>query len=100
LSEIRLQTVHYLARVGDVIFPPPVAYYAPAASIKCGPPRSKEVTIHVVGRVIAQLGIEHSLINRWQDDQHPIPVNGDRQLAKADDRTTRLGDKLCRPHGR
>jgi len=85
--------MHYLARVGDVIFPPTVAFYARPASIR-------EVTTHVVGRVIGQLGIEHSPINHWQDNQHPIPVNGDRQLAEADDRTTRLDDKPCRPHGR
>ena len=54
----------------------------------------------MVGRVIDQLGIEYSLTNRWKEDQRPVPVNGDRQLAEADDRTTRLDDKPCRPHGR
>jgi flavin prenyltransferase len=93
LSEIHLDNMHYLARVGAVIFPPTVAYYARSTSVK-------EVTTHVVGRVIDQLGIERSLINRWKDDQPPVPVNGDRQLAKADDRTTWLDDKPCRPHGR
>jgi flavin prenyltransferase len=93
LSEIHLDNMHYLARVGAVIFPPTVAYCARPTSVK-------EVTTRVVGRVIDQLGIEHFLIKRWKDDQHPIPVNGDRQLAEADDRTTRLDDKPCRPHGR
>jgi hypothetical protein len=30
---------------------------------------------------VDQLGIEHSLINRWKDDQRPIPLNRDRQLS-------------------
>lgn len=66
--------MHYLARAGAVIFPPTVAYYARPTSVD-------EVTMYVVGRVIDQLGIEHSLINRWKDDQRPIPLNRDRQLS-------------------
>jgi flavin prenyltransferase len=74
LSEIHLENMHYLARAGAVIFPPTVAYYARPTSVD-------EVTMYVVGRVIDQLGIEHSLINRWKDDQRPIPLNRDRQLS-------------------
>ncbi|OBH61550.1 UbiX family flavin prenyltransferase [Mycobacterium sp. E2479] len=70
LSEIHLENMHYLARAGAVIFPPTVAYYARPASVD-------EVTDHVVGRVIDQFGIEHSLIKRWKDDQHPPAVNGE-----------------------
>jgi polyprenyl P-hydroxybenzoate/phenylacrylic acid decarboxylase-like protein len=70
LSEIHLENMHYLARAGAVIFPPTVAYYARPTSVD-------EVTDHVVGRVIDQFGIEHSLIKRWKDDQHPVPVNGE-----------------------
>jgi flavin prenyltransferase len=69
LSEIHLENMHYLARAGAVIFPPTTAYYARPTSVD-------EVTTYVVGRVIDQLGIDHSLIKRWKDDQHP--VNGDR----------------------
>lgn len=83
LSEIHLENMHYLARAGAVIFPPTVAYYSRPTSVD-------EVTDYVVGRVIDQLGIEHSLINRWRDDQHH--VNGDRQLASADDWTTSIPD--------
>jgi 4-hydroxy-3-polyprenylbenzoate decarboxylase len=71
LSEIHLENMHYLARAGAVIFPPTVAYYARPASVD-------EVNDYVVGRVIDQLGIGHSLIKRWKDDQHPVPVNGQR----------------------
>lgn len=69
LSEIHLENMHYLACLGAVIFPPTVAYYARPTSVD-------EVTTYVVGRVIDQFGIEHSLIKRWKDDQHPR--NGDR----------------------
>jgi flavin prenyltransferase len=69
LSEIHLDNMHYLARAGAVIFPPTVAYYSRPTSVD-------EVTDYVVGRVVDQLEIEHSLINRWKDDQQPVPVNG------------------------
>jgi 4-hydroxy-3-polyprenylbenzoate decarboxylase len=83
LSEIHLDNMHYLARAGAVIFPPTVAYYARPTSVD-------EVTDYVVGRVLDQLGIEHSLISRWKDDQPPSPVNGRRHVAEADDWTTEL----------
>jgi polyprenyl P-hydroxybenzoate/phenylacrylic acid decarboxylase-like protein len=53
LSEIHLENMHYLARLGAVIFPPTVAYYARPTSVD-------EVTNYVVGRVVDQFGIEHS----------------------------------------
>jgi 4-hydroxy-3-polyprenylbenzoate decarboxylase len=70
LSEIHLDNMHYLARAGAVIFPPSVSYYARPASVD-------EMTNYVVGRIIDQLGIEHSLIERWKDDQAPDqPASG------------------------
>ncbi len=90
LSEIHLENMHYLARAGAVIFPPTVAYYARPTSVE-------EVTNYVVGRVIDQLGIEHSLINRWKDDQHPIPVADERQLLEADDWPTPIDGRSSRP---
>jgi 4-hydroxy-3-polyprenylbenzoate decarboxylase len=62
LSEIHLENMHYLARMGAVIFPPTVSYYSRPTTVE-------EVTDSVVGRVIDQLGIEHSLIKRWKDDE-------------------------------
>ncbi|MGB3894199.1 UbiX family flavin prenyltransferase [Mycolicibacter sinensis] len=70
LSEIHLENMHYLARAGAVIFPPTVAYYARPSTVE-------EVTDYVVGRIIDQLGIEHSLIDRWKDDHRPISASGD-----------------------
>jgi polyprenyl P-hydroxybenzoate/phenylacrylic acid decarboxylase-like protein len=66
LSEIHLDNMLYLARAGAVIFPPTMAYYAQPASID-------ELTTHVVGRIVDQLGIEHSLIGRWKDSGDAIP---------------------------
>jgi polyprenyl P-hydroxybenzoate/phenylacrylic acid decarboxylase-like protein len=62
LSEIHLDNMLYLARAGAVIFPPTMAYYAQPVSID-------QLTTHVVGRIVDQLGIEHSLISRWKDHQ-------------------------------
>lgn len=78
-----LGNMRYLARAGAVIFPPTVAYYSRPTSVD-------EVSDYVVGRVIDQLGIEHSLINRWKDPQRSVPVNGDRRLSEVDDWTPQL----------
>lgn len=82
LSEIHLENMHYLARAGAVIFPPTVAYYGRPASVD-------EVTDYVVGRIIDQLGIEHSLITRWKDARHPA-ANGDQVSCEVDDGAARL----------
>ena len=84
LSEIHLDNMHYLARAGVVIFPPTMAYYGQPTSVD-------ELTNHVVGRIVDQLGIEHSLISRWKDDRHP--VNGGGRAAEADDWTRRIEDR-------
>ena len=88
LSEIHLENMHYLARAGAVIFPPTVAYYARPTSVD-------QVTDYVVGRVLDQLGIEHSLITRWKDgDRH---VNGEGDLSVADNWEPCTEDMLSRP---
>jgi polyprenyl P-hydroxybenzoate/phenylacrylic acid decarboxylase-like protein len=81
LSEIHLENMHYLARAGVVLLPPTVAYYSRPTSVN-------DVTDYVVGRVIDQLGIEHSLIKRWKDARHP--VNGEGKLPDVDECATRL----------
>lgn len=73
LSEIHLENMHYLARMGAVIFPPTVAYYAQPTSVE-------EVTNQVVGRILDQLGIEHSLISRWKDGPR---IAGQREFREA-----------------
>lgn len=70
LSEIHLDNMHYLARAGAVIFPPSVSYYARPASVD-------DMTNYVVGRIVDQLGIEHSMIERWKDGaQADQPAGG------------------------
>lgn len=58
LSEIHLENMHHLARAGAVILPPMVPYYL-------RPKTLDEAADHVVGRVLDQFGIEHSLAARW-----------------------------------
>lgn len=82
LSEIHLENMHYLARAGAVIFPPTIAYYSRPRSVD-------EVTDYVVGRIIDQLGIEHSLINRWKDGPRPS-ANGEARSSEADEAAARL----------
>ena len=65
LSEIHLENLGYLARMGAVIFPPTVAYYSRPTSVA-------QITDHNVGRILDQLGIEHSLVHRWRD--RPMPI--------------------------
>ena len=65
LSEIHLDNMHYLARAGAVIFPPSIAYYAQPQSID-------DANDYIVGRVIDQLGIPHTTIDRWKSPQPVI----------------------------
>ncbi|MYU21135.1 UbiX family flavin prenyltransferase [Streptomyces sp. SID8352] len=58
LSAIHLENMLALARTGAVVLPPTVAYYAHPSSVD-------QVTDHIVGRVLDQFGIEHSLCQRW-----------------------------------
>lgn len=78
LSEIHLENMLYLARAGAVIFPPTVAYYARPTSVA-------EATDYVVGRVIDQLGIKHSLIKRWKDSQNLLHEGDYQQSVDTDD---------------
>ncbi|MFC0549003.1 UbiX family flavin prenyltransferase [Kutzneria chonburiensis] len=59
LSEIHLENMHYLARAGAVIFPPTIAYYTKPNSVD-------DVTDQIAGRVLDQLDIQHSTIDRWK----------------------------------
>lgn len=83
LSEIHLENMLYLARAGAVIFPPTVAYYARPTSVA-------EATDYVVGRIVDQLGIKHSLIKRWKDSQNLLHEADYRQSVDADDWMTQL----------
>jgi flavin prenyltransferase len=67
LSEIHLENMRHLARAGAVILPPMVPYYLRPRTLD-------EVADHVVGRVLDQFGIEHSLTARWTGDKRGSAV--------------------------
>lgn len=56
LGHLRLMT--QAAETGAIIFPPVPAYYARPATIE-------EVNDHIIGRILARLGIENNLYTRW-----------------------------------
>jgi flavin prenyltransferase len=58
LSEIHLENMLALTRMGAVIFPPVPAFY--------NQPRSMDdVANHIVGRVLDQFGLEAPGMSRW-----------------------------------
>ena len=61
LSEIHLENMLSLARMGAVILPPMPAFYLLPKSID-------DIVDHTVGRILDQFGIEHHLSRRWGDD--------------------------------
>jgi 4-hydroxy-3-polyprenylbenzoate decarboxylase len=58
LSEIHLENMLRLARMGAVILPPMPAFYNKPASID-------DLVNHTVSRILDQFGIENSVSNRW-----------------------------------
>ena len=68
-SEIHLENMLKLARMGVVIFPPVPAFYNHPRSIE-------EMVDHVVMRVLDQFGIHLSLMERWGSET-PAPLGGE-----------------------
>lgn len=58
LSVIHLRNLLALAETGVVVMPPMLAYY-------CGPESLEDVTRHMVGKVLAEFGIEYHGLRRW-----------------------------------
>lgn len=58
LSQIHLENMLGLARMGAVILPPMPAFYLPLRSID-------DVVDHTVARILDQLKIPHALVERW-----------------------------------
>lgn len=63
LSEIHLENMLRLARMGSVILPPMPAFYNKPKSID-------DIVNHTVSRVLDQFGIDNDLTNRWLQKQH------------------------------
>jgi flavin prenyltransferase len=61
-SEIHLENMLKLARMGVVIFPPVPAFYNHPQSVE-------ELVDHVVMRVLDQFGIHLNLMERWGDER-------------------------------
>jgi flavin prenyltransferase len=68
LSEIHLENMLKLARMGAVIFPPMPAFYNHPQSIE-------ELVDHVVMRVLDQFGVHLNLMERWGGDIQ-VPLSG------------------------
>ena len=63
LSEIHLENMLKLARMGVTILPSDPAFYAHPKTID-------DLVDHTVARILDQLGIESDLIERWSGDMH------------------------------
>ena len=68
LSEIHLENLLKLARMGVVILPPMPAFYNRPATLD-------DIVDHVVARVLDQFDIETSFARRWDGEMtHAVPV--------------------------
>ncbi|OGA66032.1 MAG: phenolic acid decarboxylase subunit B [Betaproteobacteria bacterium RIFCSPLOWO2_12_FULL_65_14] len=68
LSEIHLENLLKLARMGVVILPPMPAFYNRPATLD-------DIVNHVVARVLDQFDIEASFAKRWDGEMtHAVPV--------------------------
>ncbi len=59
LNVIHLENMTKLAQLGVVMLPPVPGFYARPKSID-------DIVNHTVGKILDQLGIEHSLFTRWE----------------------------------
>ena len=57
-SEIHLENMLALTRMGAVIFPPVPAFYNQPQSVE-------DMVSHIVGRVLDQFGLDAAGLNRW-----------------------------------
>lgn len=72
LSEIHLENLLRLARLGAVVLPAMPGFYHRPRSIE-------DLVHHVVAKVLDRLGVEHALIRRWggtEDAPEPPPKPG------------------------
>jgi 4-hydroxy-3-polyprenylbenzoate decarboxylase len=68
LSEVHLENLLKLARMGVAIVPPMPAFYNKPASVD-------DIVNHIVARVLDQFDIDAALAKRWDGEMsHPAPV--------------------------
>ena len=59
LSPIHLRNMYELSQMGAVILPPVMSYYQRPETIE-------EMTVHVVGKIMDQFGLECQSFRRWE----------------------------------
>jgi polyprenyl P-hydroxybenzoate/phenylacrylic acid decarboxylase-like protein len=59
LSQIHLRNMLSLTQTGAVILPPMLTYYN-------NPQTIEDMTRHIVGKVMAEFGLEHPKFHRWK----------------------------------
>ena len=82
LSEIHLDNMLALSRMGAVIVPPMPAFYTHPESVA-------DIVDHVVGRVLDQFGIEMGGVARWQGMRPAVNGAGPRGNHKSKEGTIR-----------
>ena len=58
LSQVHLRNMYELSQMGAVILPPVLSYYHKPETLQ-------EMTNHIVGRIMDQLGMEYEGFRRW-----------------------------------
>ena len=59
MSPIHLRNMYELSQMGAVILPPVMSYYQRPETIE-------EMTVHVVGKIMDQFGLECQSFRRWE----------------------------------
>lgn len=68
LSELHLENLLKLARLGAIVLPAMPGFYHRPATVQ-------DLVDFVVGKILDRLGLEHSLVRRWQTPQQPPNVS-------------------------
>jgi 4-hydroxy-3-polyprenylbenzoate decarboxylase len=88
LSEVHLENMLRLARMGAVVLPAAPGFYH-------GPANIDELVDHVVGKILDRLGLRHSIGARWEGIGEP-PVEGPEAQTFAPPADLRPGDAPAR----
>jgi 4-hydroxy-3-polyprenylbenzoate decarboxylase len=90
-SEVHLENMLRLARMGAVVLPAAPGFYHQPGSIA-------DLVEHVVGKILDRLGLRHSLGARWQGIEEP-PVDGPEASSIPPPDDARPGGGAPRPGG-
>ncbi len=73
LSELHLENLLRLARMGAVILPCAPGFYH-------RPKTLDDLVAHLVGKALDRLGVEHAVVERWTGEDEPPPEPGIEML--------------------